>query len=49
MDDRGESCPPTTTITLSHLLVNAIILGEFVLEIAAVVQVRACLGGEVDL
>ncbi len=39
----------TTTVTLGHILINAIILQEFLLEIAAVVQVRACLWGEVEL
>jgi Retinoic acid induced 16-like protein/Family of unknown function (DUF5917) len=39
----------TTTLSLSHILVNAIILQEFVLEVAAVVQVRACLLGEVEV
>ncbi|KAL8957337.1 MAG: hypothetical protein Q9193_005362 [Seirophora villosa] len=36
-------------ISLSHLLTNVIILQEFILELAAVVQVRASLFGEVGL
>ena len=34
--------------TLSHLLTNIIILQEFVLELAAIIQVRAGLFGEID-
>ena len=34
-------------VTLSHLLTNIIILQEFVLELAAIVQVRASLFGEI--
>ena len=34
--------------TLSHLLTNVIILQEFILELAAIIQVRASLFGEVD-
>ena len=37
----------TREVTLSHLLTNIIILQEFILEIAAIVQVRASLFGEV--
>lgn len=37
------------TATLSHVLVNAIILQDFILEIAALVQLRACLWGEVEI
>ena len=44
-DDDGESPTPT----LGHILVNSIILQEFILEIAALVQIRSCLWGEVDL
>ena len=35
-------------VTLSHVLTNVIILQEFVLELAAIVQVRASLFGEVS-
>ncbi|KAL9102418.1 MAG: hypothetical protein Q9163_002439 [Psora crenata] len=35
-------------VTLSHILTNVIILQEFVLELAAIVQVRASLFGEVS-
>lgn len=34
--------------TLSHLLTNIIILQEFILELAAIIQVRASLFGEVE-
>ncbi|KAL9013168.1 MAG: hypothetical protein Q9173_002121 [Seirophora scorigena] len=36
-------------ISLSHLLTNVIILQEFILELAAIIQVRASLFGEVGL
>ena len=36
-------------VSLSHILTNAIILQEFILEVAAVVQVRGTMFGEVDL
>ncbi|KAL8855016.1 MAG: hypothetical protein Q9221_000212 [Calogaya cf. arnoldii] len=36
-------------ISLSHLLTNVIILQEFILELAAMMQIRANLFGEVDL
>ncbi|KAL8679177.1 MAG: hypothetical protein Q9186_004521 [Xanthomendoza sp. 1 TL-2023] len=36
-------------ISLSHLLTNIIILHEFILELAAIIQVRASLFGEVSL
>jgi len=35
------------TATLGHILINAVILQEFILEVAAVVQIRASLFGEV--
>ena len=35
--------------SLSHILTNAIILQEFILEVAAVIQVRGTMFGEVDL
>ena len=50
----GSVVPDTQTpekfkeITLSHLLTNIIILQEFMLELAAIIQVRASLFGEVD-
>lgn len=49
--DQGTGDDPSTaaTASLSHILVNAIILQEFILEVAAVVQLRACLWGEVEL
>ena len=37
-----------SSVTLAHVLTNAIILQEFLLEIAAVVQVRASLYGEIE-
>lgn len=36
-------------VSLSHVLTNAIILQEFILEMAAMVQVRGTMIGEVDL
>lgn len=39
--------PDVTEVSLSHLLTNVIILHEFILELAALVQVRASLFGEV--
>ena len=36
------------TASLGHVLINAIILQEFVLEVAAVIQIRASLFDEVD-
>ena len=41
--------PETIEVTLSHLLTNIIILQEFVLELAAIIQVRASLFGEVKI
>ncbi len=49
----GSGVPDTQTaeeskeITLSHLLTNIIILQEFILELVAIIQVRASLFGEV--
>ena len=37
----------TREVTLSHILTNVIVLQEFILELAAIVQVRASLFGEV--
>lgn len=34
--------------TISHLLTNIIILQEFILELAAIIQVRASLFGEIE-
>lgn len=51
----GSVVPDTQTAegfketTLSHLLTNIVILQEFVLELAAIIQVRASLFGEVNL
>ncbi|KAF7502902.1 hypothetical protein GJ744_004940 [Endocarpon pusillum] len=48
--ERGDDNSMTTpSVSLGHVLVNAIILQEFILEIAAVVQLRACLWGEVEV
>lgn len=50
----GSVVPDTQTAeefketTLSHLLTNIIILQEFILELAAIIQVRASLFGEVE-
>ena len=53
---RSESTGPeardqenVAEISLSHLLTNVIILQEFLLELAAIVEVRASLFGEVSL
>lgn len=45
VEDTGDS----PTATLRHLLTQAIILQEFILELAAVLQIRATLFDEVDL
>ena len=50
----GSALPEQETqdrreVTLSHLLTNIIILQEFILEIASIMQVRASLFGEVKL
>ncbi|KAL8910522.1 MAG: hypothetical protein Q9171_004181 [Xanthocarpia ochracea] len=39
----------TRDVTLSHLLTNVIILQEFILELAAIIQIRASLFSEVSL
>jgi len=43
---RGQE---TVGISLSHLLTNVIILQEFLLELAAIIEVRASLFSEVSL
>ena len=45
----GDEANVRTQVSLSHILTNAIILQEFTLEVAAVVQVRGTMFGEVDL
>jgi Retinoic acid induced 16-like protein/Family of unknown function (DUF5917) len=49
--ERGseDASNANVTVSLSHILTNAIILQEFIFEIAAVIQLRACLFGEVTL
>ena len=42
-----KTADETREVTLSHILTNVIILQEFILELAAIVQVRASLFGEV--
>ena len=44
----AEPSENSKEVTLSHILTNVIILQEFILELAAVVQVRASLFGEVQ-
>ena len=44
-----EGMAQPESASLSHILTNAIVLQEFILEIAAVVQVRGTMFGEVDL
>jgi len=46
-DDEASLSPGT--VSLSHVLLNAVILQEFILEIAALLQVRACVWGEVEV
>ncbi|KAL9581916.1 MAG: hypothetical protein Q9212_003610 [Teloschistes hypoglaucus] len=46
VNDESEMTGETKEIGLSHLLTNIIILQEFVLELAAIIQVRASLFGE---
>lgn len=46
-DALKPEAPDVTEVSLSHLLTNVIILQEFILELAALVQVRASLFGEV--
>lgn len=41
--------PPRSQASVSHILTNAIILQEFILELAAMVQLRATFFDEVDL
>ena len=41
--------PRAPEVTLSHLLTNVVILQEFLLELAAIIEVRAALFGEVTL
>jgi hypothetical protein len=45
-EDEAQS---RSSVSLSHVLTNAIILQEFILEVAAVVQVRGTMFAEVDL
>ena len=45
---REEEEEEEGTVTLGHLCTNVVILQEFILELAAVVQVRAGLFGEVE-
>ncbi|KAL9590080.1 MAG: hypothetical protein Q9203_001102 [Teloschistes exilis] len=49
VNDESEITGETKEIGLSHLLTNIIILQEFVLELAAIIQVRASLFGEVSI
>lgn len=45
--ERGDTDVPWKEVTLGHLVTNVIILQEFVLELAAIIEVRASLFGEV--
>jgi hypothetical protein len=38
-----------SSVSLEHVLINAVILQEFLLEVAAVVQIRASMFGEVEI
>lgn len=44
----AQAAEEFSEISLSHLLTNIIILQEFILELAAIIQVRASLFGEVE-
>ncbi|KKY20785.1 putative dna polymerase epsilon subunit c [Phaeomoniella chlamydospora] len=44
--DQGQQTPDPT-VSLGHIITNAIILQDFILEMAAVAQMRACLFGEI--
>ena len=46
-DLQHEGAASRITVSLNHVLTNAVILQEFILEIAALLQVRASLFGEV--
>ncbi|KAI4110474.1 MAG: hypothetical protein LQ339_001339 [Xanthoria mediterranea] len=51
-ESTGAECDATEEmreLSLSHILTNVIILQEFILELAAIIQVRASLFGEVHL
>ncbi|KAJ9616736.1 hypothetical protein H2200_000455 [Cladophialophora chaetospira] len=55
-DDSGTATPvggrdelgPRSQVSLSHILTNTVILQEFILELAAIVQLRATFFNEVD-
>lgn len=49
LDEESEMAGETKEIGLGHLFTNIIILQEFILELAAIVQVRASLFGEVSV
>ncbi|KAK5051477.1 hypothetical protein LTR84_003129 [Exophiala bonariae] len=44
-----DEAPPRNQASVSHILTNAIILQEFILELAAMIQLRATFFDEVDL
>ncbi|KAF2674419.1 hypothetical protein BT63DRAFT_449410 [Microthyrium microscopicum] len=46
-EDEEKETGPKIEVSLSHVLTNIVILQEFILELAAVMQVRASLFGEV--
>jgi len=47
-EDADDEKEEEKTVSVSHILTNVIILQEFLLELAALVQVRAGLFGEVS-
>jgi Retinoic acid induced 16-like protein len=49
VNDGDDASLSPGTVSLSHVLVNAVVLREFILEIAAVLQVRACVWGDVEV
>jgi hypothetical protein len=46
-DDSADDSPAVREASLSHILTNVVILQEFVLELVAIMQVRASMFGEV--
>jgi hypothetical protein len=46
-DDSADDSPAEREASLSHILTNVVILQEFVLELVAIMQVRASMFGEV--
>ena len=47
-DSDADSLPEFKAVSLNHVLTNAVVLQEFILELVALLQVRASLFGEVQ-